>query len=151
MDEDIAAADAVAESSAERWRFSGGRGSETGSRAGTHVAPSECWRSGWDHEFESPLLQRRVCKLSVPVCSGSTGPMICTRSVMEGSLQGCDVGEDSGAPVSQDYGSRGNAFNGTIKGVQLAIGDAAESSQAVSGGYGCRSVCPRCRSARLAQ
>jgi Sulfatase len=41
---------------------------------------------------------------------------------------GCDVGEDSGAPVSQDYGSRGNAFTGTVKGVQLAIGEAAESS-----------------------
>ena len=40
---------------------------------------------------------------------------------------GCDVGEDSGAPVSPDYGSRGNAFNGTAKGVQLAIKDAAES------------------------
>jgi arylsulfatase len=25
---------------------------------------------------------------------------------------GCDVGEDTGAPVSPDYGSRGNAFNG---------------------------------------
>ena len=41
---------------------------------------------------------------------------------------GCDVGEDSGAPVSPDYGSRGNAFNGTVKGVQLAIADAAESA-----------------------
>ena len=41
---------------------------------------------------------------------------------------GCDVGEASGAPVSPDYGSRGNAFNGTVKGVQLAIGQAAESS-----------------------
>jgi hypothetical protein len=40
---------------------------------------------------------------------------------------GCDVGEDSGAPVSPDYGSQGNAFNGTVKGVQLAIADAAES------------------------
>jgi hypothetical protein len=29
-------------------------------------APSERWRSGWDGEFESPLLQRRVRKLSVP-------------------------------------------------------------------------------------
>ena len=28
---------------------------------------------------------------------------------------------------SKDYGSRGNAFNGTVKGVQLAIGNAAES------------------------
>lgn len=35
---------------------------------------------------------------------------------------------DSGAPVSQDYGSRGNAFNGTVNGVQLAIGGAAESA-----------------------
>ena len=70
MDEGVATADAVAESSAERWRFSGGRASETGSSGGTHVAPSERWRSGWDHEFESPLLQRRVRKLSVPACSG---------------------------------------------------------------------------------
>jgi hypothetical protein len=34
---------------------------------GTHVAPSERWRSGWDHEFESPLLQQRVCQPSVPL------------------------------------------------------------------------------------
>ncbi len=40
---------------------------------------------------------------------------------------GCDIGEDSGAPVSPDYGSQGNAFNGTVKGVQLAIADAAKS------------------------
>jgi arylsulfatase len=36
---------------------------------------------------------------------------------------GCDVGEDSGAPVSEDYGSRGNGFNGKIKGLELAIVD----------------------------
>ena len=28
--------------------------------------PSERWRSGWDGEFEAPLLQRRVCQPSVP-------------------------------------------------------------------------------------
>jgi hypothetical protein len=39
-----------------------------------------------------------------------------------------DVGEDTGAPVSPDYGPHGNAFNGTVKGVQLAIADAAESA-----------------------
>jgi arylsulfatase len=39
---------------------------------------------------------------------------------------GCDVGEDSGSPVSEDYGPRGNAFNGRVKGVQIAIADAAE-------------------------
>lgn len=36
---------------------------------------------------------------------------------------GCDVGEDSGAPVSPDYGPLGNGFNGEIKGVQLSISD----------------------------
>jgi arylsulfatase len=38
------------------------------------------------------------------------------------------VGEDSGSPVSEDYGSSGNAFNGRIKGVQLAIAEDAENS-----------------------
>ena len=41
---------------------------------------------------------------------------------------GCDVGEDTGAPVSPDYGPQGNAFNGEVKGVQLAIADAAENA-----------------------
>lgn len=36
---------------------------------------------------------------------------------------GCDVGEDSGAAVSPDYGATGNAFNGVVKGVQLSIAD----------------------------
>ena len=40
---------------------------------------------------------------------------------------GCDVGQDTGAPVSPDYGPRGNAFNGRVMGVQIAIADAAES------------------------
>ena len=30
---------------------------------------------------------------------------------------GCDVGEDTGAPVSPDYGPHGNGFNGRVKGV----------------------------------
>jgi arylsulfatase len=40
---------------------------------------------------------------------------------------GCDVGVDTGAPVSPDYGARGNQFNGVVKGVQLAIDEDAES------------------------
>ena len=36
---------------------------------------------------------------------------------------GCDVGEDSGAPVSPDYGPVGNGFNGEIRGVLLSISD----------------------------
>jgi arylsulfatase len=59
---------------------------------------------------------------------GGEGAIPMTQAMVFSADDGCDVGEDSGAPVSQDYGSRGNAFNGTIKGVQLAIGDAAESS-----------------------
>jgi arylsulfatase len=34
---------------------------------------------------------------------------------------GLDVGEDSGAPVSPDYGAVGNRFNGTVKGALLSI------------------------------
>jgi arylsulfatase len=56
------------------------------------------------------------------------GAIPMTQAMVFSADDGCDVGEDSGAPVSPDYGSRGNAFNGTVKGVQLAIGDAAESS-----------------------
>jgi hypothetical protein len=55
------------------------------------------------------------------------GAIPMTQAIVFSADDGCDVGEDSGAPVSQDYGSRGNAFNGTVKGVQLAIGEAAES------------------------
>lgn len=40
---------------------------------------------------------------------------------------GCDVGEDSGAPVSPDYGPVGNRFNGVIRGVQLSITDDADN------------------------
>ena len=56
------------------------------------------------------------------------GAIPMTQAIVFSADDGCDVGEDSGAPVSQDYGSRGNGFNGTVKGVQLAIGEAAESS-----------------------
>ena len=51
-----------------------------------------------------------------------------THAIVFSADDGCDVGEDGGAPVSQDYGARGNAFSGTVNGVQLAIGEAAESS-----------------------
>jgi arylsulfatase A-like enzyme len=40
---------------------------------------------------------------------------------------GCDVGFDGGSAVSEDYGSQGNAFNGRVKGVQLAIAENAVS------------------------
>jgi hypothetical protein len=56
------------------------------------------------------------------------GDIDATLAMVFSADDGCDVGEDSGAPVSPDYGPQGNAFNGTVKGVQLAIADAAENA-----------------------
>ena len=55
------------------------------------------------------------------------GEIGATLAMIFSADDGCDVGEDSGAPVSPDYGPTGNAFNGQVNGVQLAIADAAES------------------------
>ncbi len=49
-----------------------------------------------------------------------------TQAMVFSADDGCDVGEDTGAPVSPDYGPHGNAFNGRVRGVQLAICEDAE-------------------------
>ncbi len=51
------------------------------------------------------------------------GEVPMTQAIVFSCDDGCDVGEDTGAPVSPDYGARGNAFNGTVKGVLLSIID----------------------------
>ena len=56
-----------------------------------------------------------------------SGPVAATAAMIFSADDGCDVGQDTGAPVSQDYGPRGNEFNGVVKGVQIAIAKAAES------------------------
>ena len=56
------------------------------------------------------------------------GAIPMTLAMVFSADDGCDVGEDSGAPVSEDYGPRGNAFNGRVKGVEIAIADAAENA-----------------------
>ena len=38
------------------------------------------------------------------------GAIPMTQAIVFSADDGCDVGADSGAPVSPDYGSRGNAF-----------------------------------------
>ncbi len=48
-----------------------------------------------------------------------------TQAIIFSADDGCDVGVDGGSPVSLDYGSRGNEFNGVVKGVQLAIAEDA--------------------------
>jgi arylsulfatase len=56
------------------------------------------------------------------------GDIAATLAMIFSADDGCDVGEDTGAPVSEDYGPHGNGFNGKIKGVQLAIAEAAEDT-----------------------
>ena len=56
------------------------------------------------------------------------GDVDMTQSMVFSADDGCDVGEDTGAPVSQDYGPLGNGFNGEVKGVQIAIADDANNS-----------------------
>ena len=52
-----------------------------------------------------------------------SGKIDATLAIVFSADDGCDVGEDSGAPVSPDYGPVGNGFNGEIRGVQLSIAD----------------------------
>ena len=54
------------------------------------------------------------------------GRVDATLAMVYSSDDGLDVAMDGGAPVSEDYGTRGNRFNGRIKGIQLAIAEAAE-------------------------
>jgi arylsulfatase len=56
------------------------------------------------------------------------GKVDATVAIVFSADDGCDVGEDSGAPVSPDYGPVGNAFNGEVRGVQLSIADDPKNS-----------------------
>ena len=55
------------------------------------------------------------------------GKVEATAAMIFSADDGCDVGMDTGSPVSPDYGSRGNEFSGVVKGVQLALGEDAQS------------------------
>ena len=59
---------------------------------------------------------------------GGEGRVKATAPMIFSADDGCDIGRDTGAAVSRDYGVRGNAFNGVIKGVQLAIGEDAKAA-----------------------
>jgi arylsulfatase len=60
-------------------------------------------------------------KLYIDGKKAGEGRVEATAAAIFSADDGCDVGRDTGAPVSQDYGPRDNAFNGVIQGVQLAI------------------------------
>jgi arylsulfatase len=51
------------------------------------------------------------------------GDIGATLAMVFSADDGLDVGEDSGAPVSPDYDSIGNGFNGEVKGALLSIVD----------------------------
>jgi arylsulfatase len=56
------------------------------------------------------------------------GEVKATAAMIFSADDGCDIGMDTGAPVSPEYGPRGNEFSGRVKGVQIAIADAAENA-----------------------
>jgi hypothetical protein len=55
------------------------------------------------------------------------GKVAATAAMVFSADDGCDVGVDTGSPVSPDYGSRGNEFSGRVKGVLLSIAEDAKS------------------------
>jgi len=55
------------------------------------------------------------------------GKVAATAAMIFSADDGCDVGVDTGSPVSPDYSSRGNEFSGQVKGVQIAIAKDAVS------------------------
>jgi arylsulfatase A-like enzyme len=56
------------------------------------------------------------------------GTVAATAAMIFSADDGCDIGQDTGSPVSQDYGPRGNEFTGHVKGVQIALAAAAEEA-----------------------
>ncbi|OBC00286.1 arylsulfatase [Mycobacterium sp. 852013-50091_SCH5140682] len=56
------------------------------------------------------------------------GRVEATLAIVFSADDGCDIGLDGGAAVSPDYSPGNNAFNGRVKGVQLAIADAADAA-----------------------
>ena len=60
------------------------------------------------------------------------GQVPATAAMIFSADDGCDVGEDTGAPVSPDYGPRGNGFTGRVKGVLISIDEKQPGDHRVS-------------------
>ena len=59
------------------------------------------------------------------------GKIPATAAMIFSADDGLDVGIDTGSPISEDYGPRGNEFTGRVKGVEITIADAADSADHV--------------------
>jgi arylsulfatase len=55
------------------------------------------------------------------------GRVDATAAMIFSADDGCDVGSDGASTISEDYKPYANSFTGRIKGVEIAIADAAES------------------------
>jgi len=74
------------------------------------------------------LAKGGVVSLFVDGKKDGEGKVDMTLPMVYSADDGCDVGVDSGAPVSEDYGPLGNRFNGKVRGVQLSITDDGKNS-----------------------
>ena len=89
--------------------------------AGTHQVRMEFAYAG------GGLGKGGTASLFVDGAKVGEGKVAATAAMIFSADDGCDVGRDTGSPVSPEYGATGNAFTGLVKGVQLAIDSAAES------------------------
>ena len=60
------------------------------------------------------------------------GQIAATAPIVFSADDGCDIGQDTGAPVSPDYSPGANAFTGRVKGVQLDISPSSAGGDLVS-------------------
>ena len=97
-------------------------GSETSIPAGQHQVRMEFAYAG------GGLGKGGKATLFIDGKKAGEGQIEATLAMIFSADDGCDVGEDSGAPVSPEYKPGHNRFNGEIRGIQLAIADAAENS-----------------------
>ena len=97
-------------------------GSETSIPAGHHQVRMEFAYAG------GGLGKGGKATLFIDGKKAGEGQIEATLAMIFSADDGCDVGEDSGAPVSPEYKPGHNRFNGEIRGIQLAIADAAENS-----------------------
>ena len=65
-------------------------------------------------------------RLYVDGQAAGEGSIPMTQGMIFSADDGCDVGQDTGAPVCPDYRPLANRFNGEVRGVQLSISEAAE-------------------------
>jgi arylsulfatase len=97
--------------------------------AGTALAPGER-QVRMEFKYDGGGLGKGgTVSLFVDGKKAGEGKVAATAAMIFSTDDGCDVGLDTGSPVSQDYGPHHNEFTGRVKGVEITIADAAENSE----------------------